>query len=658
MDRDEVDEQSRRAWKQAQREALLELTTHDDVVDGNFDAAIREITERSAEILDVTRVNVWLFDDEHDRVHCVDEFDRRTGEHSSGKELVAAEYPAYFEALESHRTIGADDAVSDPRTAELAQEYLRPNDIHALMDATLRSAGEVVGVICHEQFETTREWTDDEMQFAGDVADVIHRALRNRESLEQRRELEFRESLLKAQQEAFPDGVLVLGPDGDVLSHNERFRELWELPSSALSDGTTEDLVAHVRQRIEDPDAFTDVVEYLRENPRETAGDTVSLSDGRTFEWYATPVVGDTGRHYGRLWMVRDVTDRENRQRELELKNRAIDEAPIGIVLTDPGQDENPIVYSNEHFSRLTGYGPEEAIGRNCRFLQGENTKAEPVAEMRAAIDAHRPTTVELQNYRKDGSQFWNHVTLAPVEDEDGDVVNYVGFQQDVTERREATRQLQVLHRMLRHNLSNKMTIIRGNAEQVVRDGTDDTAAMASTIVEKSDQLIAITDKHRKLVQLLNERPTPEPVDLDELLTRSLADVREAHPDAKLVVDRSGVPPALAIPAIETAFRELVTNAVTSVGADAGEVFVEFETSAETVTIHISDTGGGLPEEEIQVLTGEQDVDPLSHGLGIGLWLTYWIVTLSQGTVSIEENEPRGTIISITLLRADGETDR
>jgi PAS domain S-box-containing protein len=131
------------------------------------------------------------------------------------------------------------------------------------------------------------------------------------------------------------------------------------------------------------------------------------------------------------------------------LKERAMDEAPVGITITDPSLPDNPMVYVNEAYERLTGYDREAVIGRNCRLLQGPETSEEPVAKMAAAVDAGESVTVELQNYRKDGSKFWNRVDIAPIL-EDGEVAYFVGFQTDVTRRvlaeaaaRERAEQLQ-----------------------------------------------------------------------------------------------------------------------------------------------------------------------------------------------------------------------
>ncbi|MGB9965713.1 PAS domain S-box protein [Halobacterium hubeiense] len=127
----------------------------------------------------------------------------------------------------------------------------------------------------------------------------------------------------------------------------------------------------------------------------------------------------------------------------LSAKAKGMDEAPVGIVLTDPYQDDNPIIYANDKFTALTGYEQQEVVGRNCRFLQGEETAAEPLEELRTAVDNRDPVTVELRNYRKDGTMFWNRVRVAPVFDDDGDLELFVGFQDDVTERKQNEQQLQ-----------------------------------------------------------------------------------------------------------------------------------------------------------------------------------------------------------------------
>jgi len=171
-----------------------------------------------------------------------------------------------------------------------------------------------------------------------------------------------------------------------------------------------------------------------------------------------------------------DVTDHEPDAAELQ---RAIEAAPIGVSLTDPSLPDNPLVYVNDTWGEFTGYEAEETLGRNPRLLQGLGTDPETTAQLASAIDNEEPTTVEVRNYRKDGTPFWNELTIAPIHDEDGDLTHYVGFQIDVTDRREATEiaadradKLSQHRRTLRRLLDRVDGLLR-EVSAVLLDSTD-----------------------------------------------------------------------------------------------------------------------------------------------------------------------------------------
>jgi diguanylate cyclase (GGDEF)-like protein/PAS domain S-box-containing protein len=157
----------------------------------------------------------------------------------------------------------------------------------------------------------------------------------------------------------------------------------------------------------------------------------------------------------------------QRRVREaLRLSDQAIGAASVGISIVDMRVPEQPIVFVNPAFERLTGYGTEESIGRNCRFLQGPDTDPAAVAEIRAAIAESHDCTVQLLNYRKDGSTFWNELTLSPVRDESGIVTHYVGIQLDITARKQAQQAL--LHLALHDAITDlpNRTMLRGRIQQ------------------------------------------------------------------------------------------------------------------------------------------------------------------------------------------------
>lgn len=103
----------------------------------------------------------------------------------------------------------------------------------------------------------------------------------------------------------------------------------------------------------------------------------------------------------------------------------------VATVVTDPQQADNPIIYTNQTFEQLTGYASEEIIGRNCRFLQGPETDPQAIVQIKESVSSRVKNTVTIRNYRKDGSMFWNRLSIEPVVVDDH--LYYIGTQTDVT---------------------------------------------------------------------------------------------------------------------------------------------------------------------------------------------------------------------------------
>lgn len=122
--------------------------------------------------------------------------------------------------------------------------------------------------------------------------------------------------------------------------------------------------------------------------------------------------------------------------------DRAVASSPNGVVIIDPNLPDAPIVFANPAFLRMTGYSMDEVIGRNCRFLQGEDRGQVELEALRRAIAEERPHRAVLKNYRKDGTYFWNELYISPVHDDEGCLINYVGIQNDITERTVAEEKL------------------------------------------------------------------------------------------------------------------------------------------------------------------------------------------------------------------------
>ena len=137
-----------------------------------------------------------------------------------------------------------------------------------------------------------------------------------------------------------------------------------------------------------------------------------------------------------------NITERKKAEEALRLRDRAITASSNGIVITAPNQPDNPIIYVNSAFERMTGYSAQEALGRNCRFLQGTEREQPALEELRAALREGRQSKVVLRNYKKDGTLFWNELSISPVRDKAGKLVNFIGIQEDVTRRKKAEEEL------------------------------------------------------------------------------------------------------------------------------------------------------------------------------------------------------------------------
>jgi len=143
------------------------------------------------------------------------------------------------------------------------------------------------------------------------------------------------------------------------------------------------------------------------------------------------------GEIVGVYGLCRDITERKHQEADLRLLKRGIEASPNGMLMVDVNRPDMPVIYANPAFSEMTGYEHDEVIGRNCRFLQGENTAPEMLDVIRHGLRHRSEINVELINYRKDGTPFWNHLLISPVFDKDGLCTHFIGTQQDITHQKE-----------------------------------------------------------------------------------------------------------------------------------------------------------------------------------------------------------------------------
>ncbi|GAA0194416.1 PAS domain S-box protein [Halobaculum roseum] len=264
--------------------------------------------------------------------------------------------------------------------------------------------------------------------------------------------------------ESAEEGIGIIDEDGVYQYMNEAYAGVYDRDRAELIGEHWEVLYPPEETR-----RFNDEILPRLESEGTWRGRSTGVAeDGRPVPERLVLTQMDDGGH---VCIVQELDREDELEAELALKTDALDAAELGVVITDPTREDNPVVYVNDWFEEMTGYDESAVLGRNCRFLQGPETDPETVAEIRAAVDAGEPVSTEIRNYDADGELFWNLLNVFPIRDDTGEVTNFVGFQNDVTERKRREQRLHASTARLEALFENSPDmIVIHDAEGVVRD--------------------------------------------------------------------------------------------------------------------------------------------------------------------------------------------
>ncbi|MEA5507369.1 PAS domain-containing protein [Halotia wernerae UHCC 0503] len=191
-----------------------------------------------------------------------------------------------------------------------------------------------------------------------------------------------------------------------------------------------------------------------------------------------------------------DITDLKLIEKTLRLRERALAATSNGIIIADARLANNPIIYVNSAFEQITGYSASDVIGHNCGFLQGTDINQPAIYELRSAINAGMNCKVVLRNYRKDGTLFWNELTISPIYDENGQLTHFIGIQNDISEQQAALRERQLAEAALRESEERWQLVIEANHDaiwdwNIITNEIFCSAQWAELVGETEHQLIS-----------------------------------------------------------------------------------------------------------------------------------------------------------------------
>jgi len=365
------------------------------------------------------------------------------------------------------------------------------------------------------------------------------------------------------------------------------------------------------------------------------------------------PVPGPDGDIEEFVAIQTDITEHKERQQQLQASRERYESlfASIQDAILVADTDRR-ITECNAGFVETFGYTLEEIEGKPTSFLYADEAEFEAMgAEISHNTDGRKFTkTVTYET--KFGYTFPGETNVSDLSDAEGNLIGHIGVIRDISEHQDRLQQLKMIDRVLRHNLHNEMNVILGRAEQIQATANGEPIEHAATIIESGNRLIQTTDKERDVTKFLADNPRPRSRDIVPLVTTTVAELREQYPDADISVDVPGERTAFAVNPFERVIEELVENAIVHSDQDTPSVTVRLECDGETVRIRVADDGPGVPEIEQQVLTEGEEMQPLYHGRGFGLWLVHLLVEHSGGTLTVEDNEPRGSIVTVQLSKA------
>ncbi len=353
----------------------------------------------------------------------------------------------------------------------------------------------------------------------------------------------------------------------------------------------------------------------------------------------------------------------------------AVEMTRMPMLITDPRQEDNPIVFANGAFTDLTGYREEELLGRNCRLLQGPDTDRATVAELRRAVDEERAVAVDILNYKADGTPFWNALFFGPIFDQDGKLLYFFASQMDITERRnnqESWLQAQKMEAIgqlsagMAHDFNNLLQVINGNLEvALLGAGPQHKAAEPIRRAQRAtmqagkltQQLLTFARKQRLEPKRLSLNSLV--VEFSDMLVRTLGDKIDLRLDLKPGLPASTIDPTY----LEMALLNVVLNARDAMPG-GGAVTVGTAVLGEErrrllglspcdyVCICVNDEGEGMTPEVKRRAT-EPFFTTKGPGTGLGLAMVHGFVQQSHGKLDIESEPGQGTQVRMVFRVAE-----
>jgi PAS domain S-box-containing protein len=561
----------------------------------------------------------------------------------------------------AQRRVCVTQSIADDDAFEPWREAALDRDFRSCACIPLEYRGRVYGVLClYARLENAfgdGEREGDPLHQLGDTIshaiDTVER--RRREEQLQRRQEEF--SALVDDVEEY--AIFRLDTEGHVASWNRGAEQIKGYDESEILGRHFSTF--HTEENVEAGHPSELLEEAAREGQAKEEGWRVR-ADGTRF-WASVTISAlydDDGALQGFTKVVRDMTDRKERERRLEaVFNRTFQF--MGLL-----EPDGTVLKVNNAAVEFAGRDREELVGKPFWEVPWWNTQGEIDEQVRDAVgwaSAGEFVRYEAEAESPTGEEVVVDFSITPVTDESGKVVLLVPEGRDVTERKEREEELrrerqrlEFMNRILRHNLLNGLNVVSARTE-ILEDFVDDRGrSHLETVAGRVEEMVDLVETMRSFTKTIveTENHELEPRSLTATLASEVERLEETSADASIDVEGS-IPDVdvLADDLLDQVFENVLTNAVQHNDKERPEVRVWVEREDGRVAVHVADNGPGVPDEEKTHIV-EKGVDGLSTpGSGFGLYLVKELLDSYGGDIEVRDNDPEGAVFVLVFRTPD-----
>jgi PAS domain S-box-containing protein len=677
---------------QQHQETILTLSTAESIANGIVENAFATIAEKSAEVLNIHRVSLWMYKEEESLISCCELY--ANGKHEAAPEIVisAEEYPGYVEALRSGRAVDASDAETDPRTIEFLDIYLRPYGIKSILDAPIRVGGKIVGMIRHESL-TGHKWSTEEISFASEIADQAAQALINRDRREAQDALSLSEEKYRHLLANLPQKVFYKDHEGKYVAVNTSYSHDFGLEPEAFIG--------------KDDYAFypTELAEKYRRDEKKIIDEGIIhemdeeyLHEGalKIVHTIKAPVYDEMGIARGVLGIFWDVTENRRAQEEIkiarEFLRNVINSMPAVLVVIDT---QGYITHWNYAAASQTNISEEAAVGKMLADLP-----LLPEAILTKTLDTANngeATTLLNQSYREGKQPRSVDITIYPV------TINGTGgtviIIEDVTERVRVESMMVQTEKMMSvgglaagmaHELNSPLggmmqgmqnirrrisPEMKKNMEVAAEIGIDleklqsylekrNVLSLMEGITDAGVRAANIVDNMMNFSRTLTESITP--LNISELLDSVIElasldyDLKKKYGFREITIVRDYATDLPYVPCLEKEIKQVILNLLRNAAqamstqqdrTEPASITLRTRLEGEMAHIEVEDNGPGMePAVRERVFEPFFTTRDVGEGTGLGLSVAYYLIhEQHHGSIDVESQPGKGTCFIINL---------